>query len=106
MSGKKECCVDSDVGLSYSDNGNCSECIGKFRRSLQCYISTRIHRMIIIPVFCLYISTVHGFAFASCGIEELAFLDNNFKLNVKGTSTISGIRILGSIIAESGTASK
>ena len=57
-------------------------------------------------ILCVDFSTVHGFVNAFSDLEEIGFLDTHFRLNVKGTTSISGIRLIGTITAEPGTASK
>ena len=50
--------------------------------------------------------TVHGFANASYDVEEGELLETTFELNVKGTTFIILLFILGTITQEAGTASE
>ena len=59
----------------------------------------------ISAAFCPF-STVHGFANASYNVVESELLDTTFQLNVKGTTNVQSLPILGNITSEESTASE
>ena len=48
------------------------------------------------------VCTVHGFASASYDVEEGEMLDTVFKLNVKGTTNLLNLILLGNITSVAG----
>ena len=92
---QRECCAGTDEGLSYSNGGTCTMCIG----------------MSLVPVAFVFdkqdICAVHGFAQVVYDVDENDTLDTDFRLNVKGMTAFPGLNIRGTITAEAaGTSGK
>lgn len=93
----QSCCVDTDAGLSFNDGGSCSICIG---RELMCVNYTYIANT------AFNYTPVHGFERAVYNIDEDSRLDTEFRINVKGHTTLP-LLLNGTItVTASGTSGK
>ena len=162
----RECCIETNEGLSFSDGGTCTVCIGNmqvctivpeisvctyigigilfkwytyglhsvYKYMQMCTIVPEISVCIYIPI-CIYhvcvqvkayiltyrniiikkqiiffvsymFHSVHGFASVSYNAVEGESLNTTFHHNVKGTTNLQTLSILGIISSEAGTASE